>query len=168
MFISSTPGVKNPVRSSFMNEFKADVYQKAIAQLKQKEQLLTEERRKIIESILEEEKSSAGDKYETAREVMTQDLTTIEKQLKQVKSDLDELYRLQTIKDTPASVQEGAMIRLGNDWFLLSISLGVVQVGKDKVFLLSKNSPLGELLLGKKKQDQVNFRGKALPIEDLV
>jgi hypothetical protein len=65
-----------------MNEFKAAVYQTAITQLKQKEALLAEERKNIIESILEEEKNSAGDKYETSRETMTQDLNSLEKQIK--------------------------------------------------------------------------------------
>lgn len=151
-----------------MNEFKAKVYQTALTQLKQKEALLTEERKNIIESILEEEKNSAGDKYETGRETMTQDLVNIEGQLKQGKLDIEELYRLQTIKETPASVQEGALIKLGNDWFLIAISIGQVKVDDTKVFLLSKNSPLGELLIGKKKKDQVNFRGKMHLIEELV
>ncbi|RIW16371.1 hypothetical protein D0X99_08395 [Algoriphagus lacus] len=151
-----------------MNEFKAKVYQTALTQLKQKEALLTEERKNIIESILEEEKNSAGDKYETGRETMTQDLVNIEGQLKQGKLDIEELYRLQTIKETPPSVQEGALIKLGNDWFLIAISIGQVKVDDTKVFLLSKNSPLGELLIGKKKKDQVNFRGKMHLIEELV
>ncbi len=151
-----------------MNEFKAKVYQTALTQLKQKEALLTEERKNIIESILEEEKNSAGDKYETGRETMTQDLVNIESQLKQGKLDIEELYRLQTIKETPSSVQEGALIKLGNDWFLIAISIGQIKVEDTKVFLLSKNSPLGELLIGKKKKDQVNFRGKMHLIEELV
>jgi transcription elongation GreA/GreB family factor len=151
-----------------MNEFKAKVYQTALSQLKQKEALLTEERKNIIESILEEEKNSAGDKYETGRETMTQDLVNIESQLKQGKLDIEELYRLQTIKETPSSVQEGALIKLGNDWFLIAISIGQIKVDDTKVFLLSRNSPLGELLIGKKKKDQVNFRGKMHLIEELV
>jgi transcription elongation GreA/GreB family factor len=151
-----------------MNEFKSKVYQTALTQLKQKEALLTEERKNIIESILEEEKNSAGDKYETGRETMTQDLVNIEGQLKQGKLDIEELYRLQTIKETPASVQEGALVKLGNDWFLLAVSIGQIKVEDTKVFLLSKNSPLGELLIGKKKKEQVNFRGKMQQIEELV
>ncbi len=151
-----------------MNEFKANVYQTAINQLKEKETLLATERKNIIESILEDEKSSAGDKYETGRETMTQDLNTIEGRIKQGKADLDELYRLQTIKDSPASVQEGALIKLGADWFLIAVSIGAVKVGDAKVFLMSRNSPLGELLIGKKKHDQVNFRGKQHKIEELV
>lgn len=151
-----------------MNEFKAKVYQTAISQLKEKEMLLSTERKNIIESILEEEKNSAGDKYETSRETMTQDLNSLEKQIKQSKIDLEELYRLNTIKETPPTVQEGALVKLGTDWFLLAVSIGQVKVDNDKVFLLSKNSPLGELLVGKKKKDQVNFRGKMQVIEELV
>ena len=151
-----------------MNEFKAKVYQTAIDQLKQKETLLAEERKNIIESILEEEKNSAGDKYETSRETMTQDLNSLEKQIKQSKLDLEELYRLNTIKDTPPTVQEGALVKLGTEWFLLAVSIGQVKVNDDKVFLLSKNSPLGELLIGKKKKEQINFRGKMQVIEELA
>jgi hypothetical protein len=151
-----------------MNEFKAKVYQTAIDQLRQKDALLAEERKNIIESILEEEKNSAGDKYETSRETMTQDLNSIEKQIKQNKLDLEELYRLNTIKDTPPTVQEGALVKLGSEWFLLAVSIGQIKVGDAKVFLLSKNSPLGELLLGKKLREQVNFRAKMQVIEELA
>ena len=151
-----------------MNEFKAKVYQTAIDQLKQKESLLNQERINIIESILEEEKNSAGDKYETGRETMTQDLNTIEKQLKQSKADLEELYRLNTIKETPASVQEGALVKLAGQWYLIAISLGQVKFDGASVFLMSRNSPLGELMIGKKKNEQVNFRGKMHSIEELV
>lgn len=149
-----------------MNPFKDKIYQSAIAQLKQKEALLTEERKNIIESILEEEKNSAGDKYETSRENMTQDLNSIEKQLKQNKLDLEELYRLNSIKDTPLTVQEGTLVKLGSDWLLLAISMGQLKVEGQPVFLLSKNSPLGELLVGKKMKASVIFRGKPQSIEE--
>ncbi len=151
-----------------MNEFKSAVYQTAIKQLKQKEALLAEERKNIIESILEEEKNSAGDKYETSRENMTQDLNSLEKQIKQGKMDLEELYRLQAIKDTPPTIQEGALLQLGTDWFLLAVSIGQVKVADEQVFLLSKNSPLGELLVGKKKNEVIQFRGKPQTITTLI
>ena len=150
-----------------MNELKSAVYQIAISQLKQKEALLAEERKNIIESILEEEKNSAGDKYETSRETMTQDLNSLEKQIKQSNLDVEELYRLQTIKDTPPTVQEGALVQLGTEWFLLAVSMGQVKVGDKSVFLLSKNSPLGELLVGKKKGEAIQFRGKSQSINEI-
>jgi len=151
-----------------MNEFKQAVYHTAINQLKQKEALLSEERKNIIESILEEEKNSAGDKYETSRETMTQDLNSLEKQIKQSKLDLEELYRLQTIKDTSPTVQEGALVQLGKEWFLLAVSVGQVKVADKHVFLLSKNSPLGDLLVGRKKLESIQFRGKTQTISELI
>jgi len=150
-----------------MNELKNAVYQTAITQLKQKAALLAEERKNIIESILEEEKNSAGDKYETSRETMTQDLNSLEKQIKQSGLDLEELYRLKTLKDTPPPVKEGAWVKLGSEWFLLAVSVGQVKVGDKSVFLLSKNSPLGDLLVGKKKGEAIQFRGKPQSITEI-
>lgn len=151
-----------------MNELKAKVYQSALTLLNEKNRLLKEERNTMLEGILEETKSSAGDKFETSREMMTQDLMTLEIQIKQSKVDLDEIQRLQAIKDTPPTVQEGSMVKLGSDWFMLAVSIGQINVDDKKVYLLSKNSPLGQLILGKKKNDQVNFRGKNQLIEELV
>lgn len=151
-----------------MNELKAKVYQSALTLLNEKNRLLKEERNTMLEGILEETKSSAGDKFETSREMMTQDLMTLEIQLKQSKVDLDEIQRLQAIKETAPTVQEGSMVKLGSDWFMLAVSIGQINVDDQKVYLLSKNSPLGQLILGKKKNDQVNFRGKNQLIEELV
>lgn len=150
-----------------MNELKMKVYQAAIASLKTKSELLSGERAKIIESILEEEKNSAGDKYETSREMISQDLNSLEKQIQQNKNDLDELYRLFSIKEIPLTVQEGALIKLGSDWFMLAVSIGKINTEEVSVFLMSKNSPLGSLLIGKKKFDPVDFRGKTQRIEEL-
>lgn len=151
-----------------MNELKTKVYQAALTLLKEKNRLLNEERSAMLDGILEETKSSAGDKFETSREMMTQDLMTLELQIKQSKVDLDEIQRLQAIKETAPSVQEGSMVKLGSDWFMLAVSLGQINVEDKKVYLLSKNSPLGQLILGKKKNDQVNFRGKNQPIEEII
>ena len=151
-----------------MNDLKAKVYQSALTLLKEKNRLLNEERSAMLEGILEETKSSAGDKFETSREMMTQDLMTLELQIKQSKADLEEIQRLQAIKETAPSVQEGSMVKLGSDLFMLAVSLGQINVEDKKVYLLSKNSPLGQLLIGKKKHDQVNFRGKNHPIEEII
>lgn len=151
-----------------MNELKAKVYQAALTLLKEKNRLLNEERANMLEGILEETKSSAGDKFETSREMMTQDLMTLELQIRQSKLDLDEIQRLQAIKETAPSVQEGSMVKLGSDMFLLAVSIGQINVEDQKVYLLSKNAPLGQILIGKKKTEIINFRGKNIPIEEIV
>jgi transcription elongation GreA/GreB family factor len=42
-----------------------------------------------------------------------------------------------------------------------------VKVGDKQVFLLSKNSPLGDLLVGKKKNEAIQFRGKPQTITEI-
>ncbi|MDG1279466.1 MAG: hypothetical protein P8O16_19500 [Algoriphagus sp.] len=150
-----------------MNELKAKVYETAISKVKEKIKMLDEERRAINLGILEDTKSSAGDKFETGRETMTQDLLTVEKQLKQAKFEFDELCRLQSIKGISPTVQEGSLVHLGNDIFLISLSLGQLDVDGQKIFLLSESSPLGQTLIGQKKGSEVNFRGKMMKIEGL-
>lgn len=151
-----------------MNTFKEKIFQTAIAKVKERMKLLTEERKAINKGILEDTKSSAGDKFETGREMMSADLMTVENQLKQATFDYDELCRLQAIKNSSATIQEGSLVELGNDKFLVSIGLGQLDMDGEKVFLLSKNSPLGGLLLGKKKSEELEFRGKKMEIADIV
>ncbi|UZD20987.1 hypothetical protein PBT90_15545 [Algoriphagus halophytocola] len=151
-----------------MNSFKEKVYQASIAQVKEKIKLLTEERKAINEGILEDTKSSAGDKFETGREMMSRDLMTITTQIKQATADLEELYRLQAVKNRTERVQEGSLVNLGDALYLISISFGALQVGDKRLFLLSKNAPLGELLLGKKQNDQVEFRGKLFLVKEIA
>ncbi|WP_425637240.1 hypothetical protein ACPUEN_17525 [Algoriphagus yeomjeoni] len=151
-----------------MNTFKEKIYQTAIVQVKEKINLLKAERKAINDGILEDTKSSAGDKFETGRETMSRDLMTVENQLKQANFEFDELCRLQAIKEPSPSVQEGSLVQLGNDKYLISISLGQIAVDDQKLFMLSKNSPLGEILVGRKKNEQVEFRGKNLTITELL
>lgn len=150
-----------------MNELKAKVYETAISKVKEKMQMFREERNAINQGILEDNKSSAGDKFETGRETMTQDLNTVEKQLKQAKFEFDELCRLQSIKGKTPTVQEGSLVKIGSDLFLISISIGQINVGDDKVFLLSENSPLGQSLIGKKENEEIQFRGKPMKIAEI-
>jgi len=150
-----------------MNELKATAYEIAISKVKEKMQMFREERNAINQGILEDNKSSAGDKFETGRETMTQDLNTVEKQLKQARFEFDELCRLQSIKGISPTIQEGSLVKIGNDLFLISISLGQINVGNSKVFLLSENSPLGQSLIGRKENEEIQFRGKPMRILEI-
>lgn len=151
-----------------MQQDKEQLFQLAIAKVKETIQLLKEERKAISEGILEDTKSSAGDKFETSREMLTQDLKQVETQLEKNQTDLDELYRIQAIKSSAGMIQEGSLVNLGTDWFLISVSLGQLEMDGKKYFLLSKNSPLGQLLLGKQVDEAVPFRGKPQVIHSIL
>ncbi|MBN3580853.1 hypothetical protein JYB64_00535 [Algoriphagus aestuarii] len=151
-----------------MNEFKSQVFQAAFDLLNQRKTLLESELKSLSQSIHEDTKSSAGDKYETGREMIRQEIGKVENQFKQNQSFLLEMHHLYDTCKPLQRVSEGSLLRWGEDWLLISSSIGQVTVEDRKVFLLSKNSPLGQALLGKEKMETVSFRGQSKPINVLV
>lgn len=150
-----------------MNEFKSSVYQSVFDLLTEREKLLSEELTSLNLSISEDTKSSAGDKYETGREMIRQEIGKVQKQHHQTKIFKQQIQQFFEQEKSSSQVNEGSLLQYGGDWLFISVSLGQVKVNDEKVFLLSKASPLGQALLGKNKLDQVNFRGKTKQIEEL-
>ncbi|WP_373400230.1 hypothetical protein V8V91_11960 [Algoriphagus halophilus] len=150
-----------------MKGFKHQVFQKAIDLLEERKSLLANELSSLQLSIKEETKSSAGDKYETGREMMRQEIGKVENQFKQNQQLLQEIqYLLNNSKDSE-KITEGSLLQWGEDLLFVSASLGELVVDGKKVFLLSKNSPLGQVLMGKAKGQEVSFRGKSKRINEV-
>lgn len=100
----------------------------------------------LQQSSASESKSSSGDKYETARETINQTRGMLEKQLTGFK------FMNAQIKAVPLkamdSIQEGALIELEMGWLWVSVAMGKVVVDGIDFHLVSKNSPLVEILWG--------------------
>ncbi|WP_296703538.1 hypothetical protein [Algoriphagus sp.] len=151
-----------------MNNFKSQVFQAAFDLLEEKNKLLSSELKSLEHSINEDTKSSAGDKYETGREMIRQEIGKVENQFQQNKVFTMEMKHLMDSQKSSLKITEGSLVRFGEDWLFISVSIGQIIVGGEKVFLLSKNSPLGQELMGKEKGGQVSFRGKSKIIKELL
>lgn len=111
-------------------------------------------------SLVEEDKSSAGDKYETGREMIQQDLNRYEQQLKNLTQDLDLLQRIQQSQETRTdAVGLGSLVKTDKSIFFLACSIGVVPVGKNTIYCISLVSPIGQVLQGKKEGENFAFNG---------
>ncbi len=127
----------------------------------------TKERITMIESALEtardssndDTKSSAGDKYETSREMIQQDINRYQKQLVEAKKDLQQLISIESTigDDTPDFIRLGSLIQTSTGLYLLAISIGALKVRDTNVFVISPASPIGQLLIGKKIGDSFIF-----------
>ncbi|MHA7131605.1 hypothetical protein [Algoriphagus namhaensis] len=142
------------------------VFQEILLQLNLREDFFRAELARLQESKSADTKSSAGDKFETGREMIAQEMSKLQGSLELLKRQKAQLEALLDLKSTN-SVREGSIIYLTGRYLLLGASLGELQVGKQKVFLLSRSSPLGSQLLGKKKGDLVQFMGKSSQIEEI-
>lgn len=102
-------------------------------------------------------KSSMGDKYETGREMLQQEINHLQLQLNEI---LRQCESLKGIADKPsAEAGRGALVQTGKGWFYIAVSLGEIRFQEHKIFVISAESPLAMAMLGKKQGDQFSVNG---------
>lgn len=93
-------------------------------------------------------KSSMGDKYETSREMLQQEINNLQRQLNET---LNQQAVLQKITADPSEkVQNGALVKTNKGLFYISASLGEIISEKEKIMTVSAESPLVKMMYGKK------------------
>lgn len=92
-------------------------------------------------------KSSMGDKYETGREMLQQEINQLQKQLNEVNNQLQVLKKVPTQART--SVSLGAVVITEKAVFFIATSLGEIIFDEKKIFIISEQSPLAKALWGK-------------------
>jgi hypothetical protein len=106
-----------------------------------------------------EEKSSAGDKYETSRAMshLERDMQT--RQLTENLKELSMLHAISTntIYDTTTA---GAFVQCAEISFLVAAGLGKQIIDGETILFLSPNAPLAKLLEHKKAGDKFLFNGR--------
>jgi len=120
----------------------------------------------LQESSEVEEKSSAGDKFETHQEMLHQTRDILEKRLSSSRVMLAQLNAV-PVKELE-KVDEGALLQvpMGNIW--VSIPMGKVVLDGIDYQLVSRDSPLISALWDLKKGQSADFRGKQIEVKDLV
>jgi len=113
----------------------------------------------IEESLMEESKSSAGDKHETGRAMLQIDRENAGKQLHEIEK-LQQLLPRIDVKATSNYARLGSLVYTDKATYFLSISIGDMVVSKTHYFCVALQSPIGQLLSGKKKGDHIVFNGK--------
>lgn len=111
-------------------------------------------------------KSSAGDKYETGRAMMQQEMDQAEKRLAQIKALKNELNRL-PLEESSNEIIPGSFVKTTSGLFFIGVSLGKVEIGDQLIFAISTASPLGKLLHLKKEGDTIIFNGQEQKIEQI-
>ena len=111
-------------------------------------------------------KSSMGDKYETGREMLQQEINNLQTQLNEV---LKQQGFLKTILIKPSEkAEKGAIVKTERGLFFISVSLGEVTFENQKIICISPESPLAKAMNGKQKDEGFslnNINQKILIIE---
>lgn len=103
-------------------------------------------------------KSSMGDKYETSREMMQQEITRIQNQLNEVLIQQEQFAKIGVNTNNVIGLGSYVETTMGN--FCIAVSLGEIIYHSKKVFVLSPITPLAKLLIGKKVGDIYTLNSK--------
>ena len=119
------------------------------------------------ESANSEQKSTAGDKHDTARAIAQFEQEKLGKQLAEQLKLRDALFQL---SDQAASdiVRIGSLVECSNGLFFVGIGLGKIEIGNESVFSISTASPLGISLLGKSENEAFIVNGREFKIHTIA
>lgn len=133
-----------------------------------KEEILNILKNKISEKILTFEnliaetrassndtKSSMGDKYETGREMLQQEINNLQVQLNEVLKQRDFLKNLSAKPSLKA--EKGALVKTDKGLFYISVSLSNIDFNGSKIFCISPDSPLAKALDGKTESETISL-----------
>lgn len=116
------------------------------------------------ESLQSDTKSSAGDKFETGREMAQQEITRNKNFIFEIEQQLFQFKKVGKITQTNEIVQAGSLVYTNLGLFFVGVALGQVKVADTLCMVISAQSPLGKVLVGKSKKAQFDFMGKSYEI----
>ncbi len=110
-----------------------------------------------------ETKSSAGDKYETGREMIAQSRNIIQRNLSEAVANGDALQRM-AVAALQDRISFGTLVETSLGWYLLGVGLGELEYHGIRIGTASLASPLGAALKGKRAGDKIPWKGGTLEI----
>lgn len=115
-------------------------------------------------------KSSMGDKYETGREMLQQEINNLQVQLNEVLKQQDFLKtsfdKLRMTKKFDKA-EKGAIVKTEKGLFFISVSLGEINFDNQKIICISPESPLAKAMNGKQKGDVFSLNNMSQKIVDI-
>lgn len=111
-----------------------------------------------------EDKSSAGDKHETARAMAQNELDKYQNQLSLLNKSLTFLGQIDPNKECK-TIESGALVKTNEGHYLFAISHGRIEVQNQDLFVISMAAPIGQAFAAKKVGDEILFQGRNIKIE---
>lgn len=117
----------------------------------------------LEKDLQEETKSSAGDKYETSREMLTAEINKLGRQLAQYKKFFELLQQIEN-RPAPAKIGVGSVVKTSQFNYFIAIPVGKLAVKKQTFYGVGFQSPIAQNLLGKSEKESFTFKGNSYTI----
>jgi transcription elongation GreA/GreB family factor len=110
-------------------------------------------------------KSSMGDKYETGREMLQQEINNLQRQLNETLNQQNTIQKITS--EQSLKVQNGALVKTDKGLFYISASLGEIVFENQKIMTVSVESPLVKAMYGKKAGEKFMINNITQSIETI-
>ncbi|MFD0794612.1 3-oxoacyl-ACP synthase [Mucilaginibacter litoreus] len=142
-----------------MSELKQKLHQLCVAYVQSRIAAAGQAITEAQQAQLDDTKSSAGDKYETGREMAQQEKNRHTAQLNESNKLLIALNQI-PVNGTSKTAENGSIIYTSNGNFYLSVSAGSITIRGESFFAVSPSSPIGVKLKGRQAGDEFILNGK--------
>ena len=121
----------------------------------------------LEESLLNESKSSAGDKYETGREMINIEYQKLSGQLQEFRK-LEATLAMAERQTFSNTIELGSVVKTTGANYVIAIPAGQIIHNEEKFFAIGSNAPIAQALLGKREGDEMIFNGKSSKIISIL
>jgi len=150
-----------------MSKLKEQLYLQCVEYLRTKEAEIKTAINEAQEAANSDTKSSAGDKFETGRESMQQEIDlnlTRMGELNKQKQALENIIPVQK----GSIVMPGSVVHTNNGNYYIAISAKQLKADGATYFAISISSPIGEKMAGKTAGESFEMNGKNYMIESVA
>jgi len=146
--------------------YKAGLKRWALDHLGQRIATAGEAMQQAQEAANSEEKSSAGDKYETGRSMAQLEIDKLRRQLAELVRELAALHAVNA-DQLITTATSGAILRTDKIDLFISIGLGKQTIANRTVIFLSPQAPMARTLQNKRPGDSILFQQETIPIREI-
>lgn len=150
-----------------MNRLKEEIYSLCRRQI---EKSISEIEATIAdrrEAVANETKSSMGDKYETTREMLQQDINMNMERLAKAQADLSVLDTIDPAAKHD-TITSGSLVVTTQGNFYVAVSAGHVLVSGVKYYIISPSSPIALVMKGMQQGEVFVVNGRQYTIEEVM
>ncbi|MEO7212092.1 3-oxoacyl-ACP synthase [Mucilaginibacter sp.] len=149
-----------------MSDIKEKLHALCVAYVKGRMQAAEQAIAEAQQAANNDTKSSAGDKYETGREMAQQETNRNLAQLNEANKLMVALNQV-SFKGTASIADTGSLVTTNNGDFYIAISAGNLLLDGKNYFAVSPASPIGLKLKGKTEGQEFNLNGKSYSISSV-
>ena len=147
--------------------FKQTVYSKFLSLLNERIDSFQFTLDELSISVMNETKSTAGDKHETALSMLQLEQSRIAEHLYEA-IDNKTIFMQIDLDESSDMIRSGSLVQTNKGYFFISIALPKVMVDGIAVIAISPQSPLGQKLMGHSKGDVIEMNGMSHTIVEVV